>query len=160
MHHGQTAAPRLTVPVAASVDLGPSTTTKRGTLPSLARSIRIPTAPLALFVSQNERTSGTSFPQAGPSQRILPQARTSAARFTALAGAYSSITRLRSTATGFKSEANASAPTRSASRGIAPPPANGSKTSGRTPGRLPRSADARVSASMRSRTAWLVPTIW
>ena len=52
-------------------------------------------------------------------------------------GMYSSKTLLSSTATGFRSLAKASAPTRSASSGIEPPPANGSTTSGRVPGSPP-----------------------
>jgi len=51
---------------------------------------------------------------------------------------YSRTTLFRSTATGFRSVANASAPTRSASSGIAPPPANGSITSGRVEFAPPR----------------------
>lgn len=43
-----------------------------------------------------------------------------------------------STATGLRSEAKASAPTRKASRGMAPPPAKGSTTNGRVPGIPPK----------------------
>ena len=53
---------------------------------------------------------------------------------------YSSTTLLSSTATGLRSLAKASAPTRSASSGIEPPPANGSTTSGRVPGSPPRAS--------------------
>ena len=51
---------------------------------------------------------------------------------------YSRITLLSSTGTGLRSLANASAPTRCASNGIAPPPAKGSATSGEV-SRLPPS---------------------
>src|SRR5437764_1121305 len=51
---------------------------------------------------------------------------------------YSSTTLFSSTATGLRSLANASAPTRSASSAIEPPPANGSTTNGRVPAELRR----------------------
>ncbi|MDD5025073.1 MAG: hypothetical protein WC406_06885 [Methanoregula sp.] len=56
---------------------------------------------------------------------------------------------LRSTATGLRSLAYASAPTRSASSGIDPPPANGSTTSGRVPG-FPPSASCADCVSARA----------
>src|SRR6266404_1689690 len=58
---------------------------------------------------------------------------------------YSSTTLLSSQATGFRSLAKASAPVRSASSGIAPPPANGSTTRGLSPTEPPNdSCAARV----------------
>ena len=70
---------------------------------------------------------------------------------------YSSTTLFKSTATGLRSEAKASAPTRRASSGIEPPPANGSTTNGRVPGSPPRASWAAwVSARLVSRYGWLV----
>ncbi len=65
---------------------------------------------------------------------------------------YSRTTLLSSTGTGLRSLAKASAPTRKASSGIAPPPANGSTTNGRVPNAPPSaSCAAWVSARLVSR---------
>src|SRR5690242_10637404 len=65
---------------------------------------------------------------------------------------YSRTTLLSSHATGFRSLAKASAPIRSASSGIAPPPANGSTTRGLSPTAPPNaSCAARVKPRLVSR---------
>ena len=84
-----------------------------------------------------------------------PLLRTSSARRCPYFGTYSSITLLSRTATGFRSVANASAPIRKASTGMAPPPANGSTTSGREPGPPPSTSyPACVRALLVSRNSW------
>jgi ribonuclease Z len=86
-----------------------------------------------------------------------PHLRTSSASCCPYLGMYSSTTLLRSTATGFKSLAKASAPTRRASSGIAPLPAKGSTTSGFVPGTPPNaSCAAGVSARLASGYSFFV----
>ena len=88
---------------------------------------------------------------------LAPHSRTSSASRWPYFGIYSRVTLLSSTAIGLRSLAKASAPTRSASSGMEPPPAKGSTTSGRVPGTPPNaSCAAWVSARLVSRYAGTV----